>query len=226
MAPSGTSSISSVGIIGGTGPAGRAFAARLALNGFVVNLGSRSAERAAEAVAKVNEKWPGHTLDIRPMDNSGVTASDLVVVATPWDAAASTAAEHAPGLAGKVVVSMANAITRLEGELQPITPARGSIAAGVQAALPESFVVAAMHHVPARELGNLAEPVACDVLVCSDHGPAKTVVMDLLGGLPDLRPVDAGNLSSATALEALTAILLGINMRYGTRASIKLTGLD
>lgn len=219
------SQISSVGIIGGTGPAGRAFASRLALNGYQVLIGSRSHERAEEACAKVASKWPGKALDIRPADNAGAAGADLVVVATPWDSAASTAAESSEYLAGKVVISMANAITRIEDELQPLTPARGSVAAGVQAALPDSFVVAAMHHVPARELGDLDSEVECDVLVCTDFPDAKEVVMALLDSLPNLRSVDAGRLSSATSIESLTAILLGINIRCGTRTSLRLNGL-
>lgn len=215
----------SVGILGGTGPAGRAFAARLASVGFEVIIGSRSAERAGEACDRITAKWPEMDLAISAADNAGAAAADLVVIATPWDAAASTATECADVLAGKVVISMANAITMIEGELQPVVPARGSIAAGVQFAIPDSKVVAAMHHVPARELGDLSAPVDCDVLVCSDHSEATEVVMDVLDRLPGLRSVDSGHLAASTAIEALTAVLLGINSRYRTRSTIKLNGL-
>lgn len=215
----------SIGILGGTGPAGRAFAGRLASVGYEVLVGSRSLERATEACDKLTDKWPDRNLSVRPADNTTAAAADLVVIATPWDAAASTAAECAELLAGKVVISMANAITMIEGELQPVVPARGSIAAGVQFAVPEAKVVAAMHHVPARELGDLAAPVDCDVLVCSDHPTATEVVMGVLDLIPGLRPVDSGHLAASTAIEALTAVLLGINSRYKTRSTIKLNGL-
>lgn len=215
----------SIGILGGTGPAGRAFAARLASVGFEVIIGSRSAERAAQACAKLATKWPDMELSVSASDNAGAAAADLVVIATPWDAAASTATECAETLSGKVVISMANAITMIEGELQPVVPARGSIAAGVQFAVPDSRVVAAMHHVPARELGDLTSPVECDVLVCSDHAEATKVVMEVLDRIPGLRPVDSGHLAASTAIEALTAVLLGINARYRTRSTIRLNGL-
>lgn len=215
----------SVGILGGTGPAGRAFAARLASVGLEVRIGSRSLERAEDACRKLWDRWPDEQLNVRPATNDVAAAADLVVVATPWDAAAATAAECAEHLSGRVVLSMANAITMIEGELQPVFPARGSIAAGVQSALPNSFVVGAMHHVPARELGDLSGPVDCDVLVCSDHPEAKSAVMDLVAKLPGLRPVDAGTLSASTAIEAMTAVLLGVNSRYRTRSTIRLNGL-
>lgn len=215
----------SIGILGGTGPAGRAFAGRLASVGFDVVVGSRSAERAAEACEKLTAKWPDQQLSVSPADNMGAASADLVVIATPWDAAASTATECADALTGKIVISMANAITMIEGELQPVVPARGSIAAGVQFAVPGSQVVAAMHHVPARELGDLSGPVDCDVLVCSDHPEATQVVMGVLDRIPGLRPVDSGHLAASTAIEALTAVLLGINARYKTRSTIRLNGL-
>ena len=214
-----------VGIIGGTGPAGRAFAARLAGAGIDVAIGSRSVEKAQEATSKVLERWPDESLSIRAVTNEEAALAELVVVATPWAAAASTAAACADALRGKVVISMANAITMIEGELQPVIPARGSISAGVQSAIPGSYVVGAMHHVPAHELGDLRRPVGCDVLVCADDPGARASVISLLSQLDGLRPVDAGGLSNAAAIEAMTAVLLGVNSRYGTRTTIRLVGL-
>ena len=43
--------------------------------------------------------------------------------------------------------------------------------------------------------------------------------------VPGLRAVDAGSLSSAMAIEALTPVLLQVNARYKTRSSIRLTNL-
>jgi hypothetical protein len=38
--------------------------------------------------------------------------------------------------------------------------------------------------------------------------------------------VHAGSLASAAPIEAFTAVLLEVNVRYKTRAAIRLTGLD
>ena len=38
--------------------------------------------------------------------------------------------------------------------------------------------------------------------------------------------VDAGRLASASAVEAFTAVLLQINVRYRARAAVRLTGLE
>lgn len=215
-----------IGFLGGTGPAGRALAVRLASVGLDVLIGSRSEDRAAETCQTLNERWAARNLALEPADNAGAAAADVVIVATPWDAAASTAASVADGLAGKVVVSMANAIARLGDEFVPLIPPRGSVAAGVQAAIPESFVAAAFHHVPARSLADLDRDLACDVLVCSDHPTAVEVTSDLIHKVPGLRALDAGRLSSAAPIEALTPVLLQLNHRYQTRTALRFTGID
>jgi 8-hydroxy-5-deazaflavin:NADPH oxidoreductase len=215
-----------VGIVGGTGPAGRALGTRLASVGLNVVIGSRSAERAQEIVDGIHKKWPDRDLPIRPAANKEAASAPLVVLATPWDAAADTAAGLREELAGKVVVSMANALAKIDGELQAVHPPGGSVAAGVQDALPDSLVSAAFHHLPARSLGDIERPASGDVLICSDHPDAMQATADLIRKVADLRPFDAGSLAAAGPVEAFTAVLLSLNSRYKGRATIHLTGID
>jgi len=214
-----------IGILGGTGPAGTALGARLASVGYEVVLGSRSRYRAMEARDVILARWPDRELVIDAGSNDDATEADLVVIATPWDSAATTAHEHAPSLEGKVVISMANALVRVGSEFQPLVPPRGSVAAHVQAAVPHCRVVAAFHHLPATELGHLDEPIESDVLICSDEPSAIKVVSEIVSAIPGCRPLDAGELSNATAIEAFTAVLLQLNIRYRTRVAPKLTGI-
>jgi NADPH-dependent F420 reductase len=214
-----------IGILGGTGPAGTALGARLGSVGYEVVLGSRSRYRAMEARDKILEAWPGRELPIDAGANTDAARAELVVIATPWDSAATTAHEHAPDLDGKVVVSMANALVRVGAEFQPLVPPRGSVAAHVQAAVPNCRVVAAFHHLPAKELGHLDQPIDSDVLICSDDTAAIKVVSEIVSAIPGCRPLDAGELSNATAIEAFTAVLLQLNVRYRTRVAPKLTGI-
>lgn len=215
-----------IGILGGTGPAGSALAARLADAGYEVIVGSRSKYRAMEKVDELLEQWPGRNLAIEAGDNAMAASADVVVIATPWDGATQTAASVREHLHGKVVISMANALTRIGKEFQPLVPPRGSVAASVQAVVPDCKVAAAFHHVPAKELGDLKHPVESDVLVCSDHADAKTQCMKLLTEVPGLRPLDAGDLTQAAPIEAFTAVLLQLNIRYKTRVAVKFTGID
>ncbi len=215
-----------IGILGATGPAGSGLAARLASVGFDVVVGSRSRYRALEVADSLSEKWSSLGLTIEAADNQGAADADVVVIATPWDAAATTAKSVSRQLDGKVVISMANALAKVGHEFQPLVPPRGSVAASVQAAVPRSRVAAALHHVPAKELGDLNHPVESDVLVCSDHPSATDSALDIIGRIPGLRPLDAGELSNAAPIEAFAAVLLQLNVRYKTRAAVRFTGID
>ncbi|MDO8363454.1 MAG: NADPH-dependent F420 reductase [Actinomycetota bacterium] len=214
-----------IGILGGTGPAGSALAARLASVGYDAVIGSRSKYRAMEACDSQVEKWPDLAGRLSYGDNAAAAACDLVVIATPWDSAATTAQENAEALAGKIVVSMANALVRVGKEFQPLVPPRGSVAAHVQAAVPLCRVVAAFHHLPATELGHIGEPIDSDVLICGDDAAAVKTMSEIISKIPGCRPLDAGELSNATAIEAFTAVMLQLNVRYKTRVAPKLTGI-
>ncbi len=130
-------------------------AVRLAQAGIGVTIGSREAERAASVASQVGQKWPEVSSLIRGADNEGAASSELVVVATPWDSAIPTVKALREPLAGKVVISMANALIKEGREMLPLIPPRGSVAAAVQAFLPDSLVAAAFHHLPASEMENL-----------------------------------------------------------------------
>ena len=170
-------------------------------------------------------KWPQLAERLTAGDNAGAAECELIIMATPWDSAAGTAQENGDALAGKVVVSMANALVRVNKEFQPLVPPRGSVAAHVQAAVPRSRIVAAFHHLPATELGHIDEPIDSDVLICGDDPAAVLTVSAIVDDIPGCRPLDAGELSNATAIEAFTAVLLQLNVRYKTRVAPKLTGI-
>ena len=215
-----------VGIIGGTGPAGAALAARLADIGCVVTLGSRSKYRSMEVVDNIIDRWPDRHLRIHPGDNSLAADEPTVVIATPWDAAAITARGVSDQLRGKIVATMSNALARVDDEFVPLIPPRGSVAASVQSTLPDSRVAAALQHVPATELGNLDEPLHGDILICSDYREATWHIAEIVDRIPGARALDCGNLSNATAIEAFTAVLLQLNTRYRSRVALRLVGLD
>ncbi len=215
-----------IGILGATGPAGSGLAARLASVGHDVIVGSRSKYKAMEVRDDIVARWEARELSIEAADNEGAALAEVVVIATPWDAAPATAGSVANQLRGKVVISMANALAKVGNEFQPLVPPRGSVAASVQAAVPGSRVAAALHHVPAKELGDLVEPVESDVLICSDHRSATDTTIEIVSGIPGLRPLDAGQLSNAAPIEAFAAVLLQLNVRYKTRAAVRFTGID
>jgi 8-hydroxy-5-deazaflavin:NADPH oxidoreductase len=214
-----------VGILGGTGPAGRGVAVRLAEAGMRVTIGSRDAERAAGVASETVGRWPGLALGISGADNAGAAGAEVIVVATPWDSAVATVRALRDPLAGKVVVSMANALVKEGREMLALVPPRGSVAAAVQAALPKSLVSAAFHHLPASEMEDLESGLEADVLVCSDHPEATAATVGLVECMRGLRPLDAGSLSQASAIEAFTAVCITLNVRYKAHSTLRMAGL-
>ena len=72
----------------------------------------------------------------------------------------------------------------------------------------------------------LDEPLDLDVLVCADDPDVRRRTMDLVADL-GARPVDAGALDNAVALESFTPVLIHINKTYRSRGTgIRILGID
>lgn len=213
-----------IAIIGGTGPEGRGLGLRFALAGHHVVIGSRSVERAADAVKGL--------LALRPeVSLSGATNADAarqaewVVLSVPYDGLAATVRDLAPHLAGKVVISVVAPLSFEGGRPRAVLVPEGSAAEQVAKLLPESRVVSAFHHLSAPDLLVPDRELEGDVIVCADVQEAKEQVMALAAQLPSLRALDGGPLDNSRYLEQLTALLLQINRRYKTRSTLRLLGL-
>ncbi len=215
-----------IGIIGGTGPAGRGLALRAAVAGHQVTIGSRDAARAADVAAGLVAETTTISGAIAGATNEDAAAGrDLVVVATPWDGAVATVKPLAATLEGKVVVSMVNALMKEGREMLPLYPPRGSMAAQIQSALPGSKLAAAFHHLPAREMENLDSGLTADVLVCGDSDQARAATIELTNSIEGLRGIDAGSLAQASPIEAFTAVCISLNIRHRAHSTVRIAGL-
>ena len=58
------------------------------------------------------------------------------------------------------------------------------------------------------------------------QGQAERYLLGSAERTPKVRPVDAGPLSNARHLEALTALLLNLNRRYHATTSVQIVGLQ
>jgi 8-hydroxy-5-deazaflavin:NADPH oxidoreductase len=215
-----------IGVLGATGPAGRGFAARLASLGHEVIAGSRDLTRAEAAVAKLRERWGDRVSGLKPGMNADATAADIVVVAVQWEGAVPTVREHSSALSGKVVVSMANGITKHDDEFLPVLAGELSLAEAMQDAAPDARVAAAFQHIPASALAALDLAVEGDVIVCADDDDARATVLDLTAAIPNLRGFDGGSLANAVGIETFAALLLTVNVRQRGKASLRLVGVD
>ena len=216
-----------IGVIGATGPAGKGLAARLASVGHEVVAGSRDPARGEATVAELRERWGSRVDGLKGGSNADAAAAgELVVLAVPWDGAVDTARAHAEALAGKVVIAMANGLTKQGREFHPVIPDEGSVSVTVQVAVPDARVVAAFQHVPASAFGDLDHPMESDVIACGDDDDARRAVLELIAAIPNLRAFDGGSLVNALGIEAFAAVLLSINLRHRGKGTLRLLGVE
>ena len=213
--------MTTVGVLGGTGAQGRGLAVRWAASGLDVVIGSRDAQRADEAAAEIAETSGGA---VRGADNVACAAeADVVLVAVPWDAHASTLEAVREAVAGKIVIDCVNPLGfDKQGPFALDLPM--SAAEAAQQLLPESRVVAAFHHVSAELLADLSHTtIDTDVLVLGEDRDDVAVVQELAERIPGVRGLYGGRLRNSGQVEALTANLIAINRRYKTHAGIRIT---
>lgn len=215
-------------IVGGTGALGAGLALRWAQAGVPIAIGSRSAERAEEAAAKLREAAPD--AKVRGLHNADAArTAEIVFLTVPFRAQSENLNNLREALApGQILVdctvplaaAVSGKATRSLGVWQ------GSAAQQAQEMVPEGVtVVAALHTVGAPTLADPAAALDEDVLVCGDRKDDKARVARLIELIPGLRAVNAGPLEMARIVEQLTPLLISVNVRYKAHAGIKLTGL-
>ncbi len=192
-------------------------------------IGSREAARAQAAAAEMRDALGGAAQLTGCANDEAAAAASIVVLTVPFSAQIATLKQITgrlqPGtLLVDVTVPLEPAVggkpTRMLGvwagsaaeqcaELAP---------AGVQ-------VVSAFHNVGADALADLAHEVACDVIVCGDDKPSRERLRPLVEAIPGCRYVDGGFLANSRTVEAMTALLIGMNIRYKAHTGIRITGL-
>jgi len=215
-------------IVGGTGALGAGLALRWAKAGAPVVLGSRSAERAEEAAAKLREKLPGTQIE-GMLNEDAAKQGEIVFLTVPFRAQSENLNNLREALQpGQILVdctvplaaAVSGKATRSLGVWQ------GSAAQQAQEMVPEGVtVVAALHTVGAPTLADASAELDEDVPLCGDRKADKARVARLIELIPGLRPVNAGALEMARIVEQLTPMLISVNTRYKAHAGIKLTGL-
>ena len=214
-------------IIGGTGALGYGLAVRWARAGREIVIGSRKADRAAEAAEKIAAEVPD--AKVEGLENGeAAKRGPIIFLTVPFRAQSETLNNLREHLAeGQLLVDctvpMAAAIsgkaTRTLGVWQ------GSAAQQAQEMAPDGVtVISALHTVSAAALADGTE-LDEDILVCGDKKADKARVARLIEEIQGLRAVNAGALETARIVETLTPMLISINTRYKAHAGIKITGL-
>jgi hypothetical protein len=218
-----------IAILGGTGPEGSGLASRLARAGERIVIGSRDAARAQETAKQLSAEVSG-AASIEGAENAAAAAQcDVAILTLPFSGQTPLLKQlknvWKPGtIVIDTTVPLAATIggspTRMIGVWQ------GSAAEAAAELLPAGVSVAAAFHNLSAELLAGDAPVDCDVLVCSDDENAKKLAMELAVKIPGVRAMNGGKLENARIVESVTALLIGLNIRYKVHsAGVRFTGL-
>ena len=128
-------------------------------------------------------------------------------------------------LAGKVVISMANALVKEGREMLALVPPRGRSPQRCRRPCPS-------HWLPPRSIicrprkwktWNQGWKQMCSCAQITLRPRLLTV--GLLEAMPGLRPLDAGSLSQAAAIEAFTAVCITLNIRHKAHSTLRMAGI-
>jgi 8-hydroxy-5-deazaflavin:NADPH oxidoreductase len=203
----------------GAGNMGRGIGTRLVSGGHAVQILAPTTEHAQALAQELGSN--GSAARAGGMDEE--IEGEVVILATPYDAALELAQSRGSEVNGKIVVDVTNPVdTRTFDGL--VTPADSSAAQEIARRLPAGVpVVKAFNTTFAGTLatGKVADQ-DLDVLVAGDDEDAKTVVATLVE-TSGMRPINAGPLRRAQQLEHLGFLHMALqdNLGAGYRSTVK-----
>ncbi len=213
-----------IAILGGTGKEGKGLAYRWGKAGYHVHIGSRTPEKAYDAVKELLLLLEGEAL-IEGMSNlEAAQKADIVVLTVPYAAHRSTLESVKDALTGKLLIDVT--VPLVPPKVATVQmPAAGSAAQEAKQILGEGVEVCAAFQNISHELLLTDEEVECDVLVTGTSKEARAEALKLVEAA-GLTGWDAGPLKNSVVIEGLTSVLIGINKKYGsTHAGIRITGV-
>ncbi len=211
-------------ILGGTGKEGNALAARFARAGVRVLIGSRDAAKAQNAANELNARLG--LADVEGYANREAAAkADIVLLSVPYDGMRPILEDIRGAVLNKIVINTASSLDP-ERKSRAKIPAAGSVTAEAQQFLGDAArVVAAFQNIAPEKLQAVEEKIDSDILVCGGDKDARTAVIELVRKI-GIDAFDVGVLANAIAVEALTAALIAVNIKYKVKgAGIRLTGV-
>ena len=217
-----------IAILGGTGDLGTGLARRWADKGYRVIIGSRTKDKADQAVVELQNVLASRGIthiSAEPMDNiAAAEAAEIVVCTVPFAHQASTLESVKKQLQGKILVDVTVPLVPPKVARVQL-PDEGSAGQIAQTILGEGVqVVSAFQNVAAHHLQE-DNPMSCDVLVCGNSPEAREQVVKLVEAT-GMRGLHAGSINNAAAVEAMTSLLIFINKKYKGHSGIKITGID
>ena len=215
-----------IGIIGGTGKEGKGLAFRWIRAGYQVIIGSRTQEKAEDAVQALTELVPEATGPLSAaLNEDAAQQADIVILTVPFAHHVDMVTFLKPFIKGKILVDVT--VPLVPPKVSKVQmPPEGSAAMQAQQILGDEIeVVAAFQNISFENLLEEGTP-ACDILVCGRKREAREMILSLIESA-DMIGWDAGYLENSMVVEGLTSILIGLNKKYKVKSSgIKITGIS
>ncbi len=217
-----------IALLGGTGDIAEGLVLRWSKAGHEIFIGSRSDEKAKSIASEYIEKLSdlGIESKISGMPNADAArAAEVVIISIPPEYAASTVSQIKDSFTDQIVVTPVVSMERQKDKSFIFNPPpQGSSALEIKEVLPETArLVSAYHNLPAKELSKVEENLDYDVVICGDDDEAKQVVKRLTEDMPTMRVLDAGPLKLSSMIEAITPLIVNLNVRYKSHFSVKFT---
>ncbi len=211
-------------IIGGTGKQGTALAARFAKAGVPVILGSRDAQRGADAANALNARLNLQNVS-GTSNRDAAKQGDIVLLSVPYNGMQPILEDLKEAVQEKIVINIASSLDP-EKKTRAKIPAKASITAEIQEFFGErTRVVAAFQNISPEKLESEDAKIDSDVLVCGGDKDAREKVVALCAQA-GIDAFDVGVLANAIAVETLTALLIAVNVKYKVKgAGIRLTSV-
>ena len=214
-----------ISLLGGTGDIAEGLVLRWSQAGHEIYIGSRSEEKAQGIASEYIEKL--ESLGIEPrihgMPNAEAAKnSEVIIISIPPEYAASTIEGCGDNITDQIVVTPVVSMKKEGKTFLYDPPSQGSSADEINAVLPDTAkLVSAYHNLPAKELANVDEDLDYDVVICGDDEDAKEVVKNLTEEMKNLRVLDAGPLAVSPMIEAITPLIVSLNVRLKKHFSVK-----
>jgi len=211
-----------IALIGGTGDLGTGLAIRWSKAGHRIIIGSRTLEKAENAVANLHKISPETPADA--MENADAAAAgDIVVLTVPAEHQLATLEAVRAGLSGKILIDVTVPLVPPKvGTVQ--LPAEGSAGKRAQNLLGDEVMVVTAFQNIAAHLLQQDVVIECDVLVAGNKKAARDKVMELVAEA-GMTGWHAGPIENSAAAEALTSILIQINRRHDiSHSGLKIVG--
>ncbi len=205
--------IKTIAIVGATGNMGSAIAKSLSKKGnYRLLLMSNEQDKLVDLKTQIEKSSKSNEVFAISCAREASWESDIIIVATPYEAEKEVAEKIREVATGKIVISISNPLNSAYNEL--VTSADTSAAEELQKLLPNSKVVKAFNTTFAADFATLViAEKQVDSFVVGNDQEAVEIIAELVKTV-GFNPIVAGELPVSRTLENMTLLMISLTMKY------------